>query len=215
MDQLTALAWVQKNIANFGTSSLLPIHISCTSSYRVARLLLGGDPNRVTIYGQSAGGTSVSSLMASPAVQAMSPPLFHQAIIHSNPWGIPIITPSDGVALFSRFAKDVNCASTDLACLRNATVSNVLTAQAKSAKHLNISDFFQVGYPWAPAIGKWLPDHPLYLFAKNQVPKIPVMMGTVNEEGRLFVFDAEDKSIGSVEYVAFVTLMFKKHFLKV
>ena len=43
-DQIAALKWVQKNIANFG-----------------------GDPNHVTIYGQSAGGTSVATMLVSPA----------------------------------------------------------------------------------------------------------------------------------------------------
>ncbi|XP_069821972.1 para-nitrobenzyl esterase-like isoform X2 [Dendropsophus ebraccatus] len=53
MDQIAALKWVQKNIRSFG-----------------------GDPNKVTIYGQSSGGTSVWALMVSPLAKG----LFHRAI---------------------------------------------------------------------------------------------------------------------------------------
>jgi len=57
MDQIAALQWIQKNIAAFG-----------------------GDPKNVTIFGESAGGVSVQSLLTIPAAKG----LFHKAIVESG-----------------------------------------------------------------------------------------------------------------------------------
>jgi para-nitrobenzyl esterase len=57
MDQIAALKWIQQNIAAFG-----------------------GDPKNVTIFGESAGGVSVQSLLTIPAAKG----LFHKAIVESG-----------------------------------------------------------------------------------------------------------------------------------
>ncbi len=64
LDQIESLKWVQDNIANFG-----------------------GDPDNVTIFGESAGGTSVAALCATPLAKG----LFHRAIAQS-PWMFGYVT---------------------------------------------------------------------------------------------------------------------------
>ena len=66
-DQQLALQWVQRNIAKFG-----------------------GDPARVTIFGESAGAMSVGAHLVAPG----SRPLFNNAIMESNPYGLPFKTPA-------------------------------------------------------------------------------------------------------------------------
>jgi carboxylesterase type B len=82
-DMVMALKWVQKNIDKFG-----------------------GDPNNVTIFGESAGGASIHLLLLSP----MSKGLFHKAIAQSgcavNPW-------AQGTPGAKRIAKDLNLESSD------------------------------------------------------------------------------------------------------
>lgn len=148
-DQLAALTWIQKNIAAFG-----------------------GDPKQVTIFGQSAGGTSVAALQVSPfgtgtvfsfgvwvlgILEALRSPwrsllgLFARAIQESNPIGLPAIDPTDGVAIRQLFAKTLGCQDMDMACFRNASVPDILTAQAAAAKHVYITDIFPSFYPWTPS----------------------------------------------------------------
>jgi carboxylesterase type B len=104
-DIVMALKWVQKNIDKFG-----------------------GDPNNVTIFGQSAGGASVHLLLLSP----MSKGLFHKAIAQSgcaiNPW-VP------GTSGVKRIVKDLNLETSDeksvLKFLMGKTVEELYELQNK------------------------------------------------------------------------------------
>ncbi|KAK0149466.1 Para-nitrobenzyl esterase [Merluccius polli] len=98
MDQIAALQWVQRNIQEFG-----------------------GDPGKVTIFGQSSGGTSVWTMMMSPLAKG----LFHAAVDMSGSYvyNAPLAkAESDNLV----FLQNTGC--TDLACLRRLSTSKILQA---------------------------------------------------------------------------------------
>ncbi|KAL1006979.1 hypothetical protein UPYG_G00080110 [Umbra pygmaea] len=98
MDQIEALKWVQKNIRVFG-----------------------GDPNQVTIFGQSSGGTSVWTLMMSPLAKG----LFHRAVDMSGSY---VYNASLKKAELDNliFLNRTSC--NNLACLRKLSISQILRA---------------------------------------------------------------------------------------
>jgi para-nitrobenzyl esterase len=93
MDQLASLRWVQRNIERFG-----------------------GDPDNVTIYGQSAGGSAVCNMLAMPSAKG----LFHKAILESSACTNPRNTLAAGEESGLRFATAVGCTdpATVVTCLR-------------------------------------------------------------------------------------------------
>lgn len=109
MDQQAALRWVQRNIARFG-----------------------GDPDNVTLFGQSAGGTSVLTHLTSPTAKG----LFHKAIVHSGGYQQsessaavrPVRQPTlaQAEAEGEIFAANAGCADQTIRCLRQLPVDTLL-----------------------------------------------------------------------------------------
>ena len=98
LDQVAALQWVHDNIQNFG-----------------------GDPNNVTIFGESAGGWSICTLVATPLTQG----LFKRAILESG--GCEQSQDLEkGFENAKRVAARLGCGADDLACLRGLSAEKVL-----------------------------------------------------------------------------------------
>src|SRR5262249_5868142 len=139
----------------------------------------GGDPGNVTIFGESAGGASVCTNMASPTAFG----LFSRAIAESG-----CIFPTPGKQAAERqgaaLAKRLGCtkAATAAACLRTKTVAEILTAEPTS------------GLSWSPVAGGFtLPLSPLSAFEAGRYLHVPLLQGSNHDEGRFFVgvaFDA-------------------------
>src|SRR5205085_1628880 len=104
MDQQAALRWVKRNIARFG-----------------------GNPSDVTIFGESAGGLSVHSQLASPLAAG----LFQRGIAQSGAYALNLPSLASAEANGTTFAANYGCndPATAAACMRAISVSNVLTTQ--------------------------------------------------------------------------------------
>jgi para-nitrobenzyl esterase len=96
-----ALRWVKRNIASFG-----------------------GNPHNVTIFGESAGGLSTLSQVASPQARG----LFARAIVESGSYDLTQASLSSAEAAGAAFAAKAGCASQTAACLRSLPVSTILAA---------------------------------------------------------------------------------------
>lgn len=141
MDQIFALQWVRDNIHMFG-----------------------GDPDNVTIYGESAGSQDTSLLLAAPAAQG----LFHKAILQSGTWGfgMPFRSLED--------AEELGANLGPVQALRALSVEDILERQ-RGFGDPALGDPFAV-FLRTTVDGTVLPDTPDRLVA-NHTPR-PVIIGT-------------------------------------
>lgn len=165
IDQQFALKWIKMNIAAFG-----------------------GNPKRMTIFGESAGGQSVYSQLASPLAAG----LFQGAIAESGAYSsftdytdaiIPLAQAETLGSIFeisgAQFATNVGCASQTAACLRAVPAATLVSAQPPIAM-----------YPFVD--GRLLTETPAAAFASGNFNQVPVISGTNHDEYRLFVADGYD-----------------------
>ncbi len=161
-DQRAALGWVKANIASFS-----------------------GDPAKVTLFGESAGGISTCAHLVSP----QSKGLFQRAIIQSGPCDTGT-EKAKAMAQGADFLAAIGCdADADpVACARAKPVEDVMSALPSS-----LDFFFGSTATWFPVIDGWnLPDVPGKLLAEGKFEKMPVLLGTNADEGSLFLFLAGD-----------------------
>jgi para-nitrobenzyl esterase len=151
----------------------------------------GGDPARVTIFGESAGGNAVTTLMATPSARG----LFARAIAESSPanavysphlaakWAAEFVEILRGTdPAHSRAPLD----SAGAAELLTTAKASVLVA-ACTALQLRTPDADPGRFCLAPVVdGDFLPEHPMDAFRAGRQHPVPLIIGTNDREGSLF-----------------------------
>ena len=152
----------------------------------------GGDPDLVTLTGQSAGAFSVATHLSSPK----SWPYFHRAVMVSNPVTLLAATPPEAMKLAKQVLSAVNCTNTtggdlELQCLRNVSADALLNAEGAANYDPFTDGFLSVFMEWVPVVdGEELPYQPLYALTHNQYNPIPIMFGTVANETVEYIYGA-------------------------
>jgi para-nitrobenzyl esterase len=157
LDIVAALEWVRDNISGFG-----------------------GDPNLVTIFGQSGGGRKVATLMAMPAAKG----LFHRAVIESGAV-LRLTTHDDAVKQAGLLLAELGLKKGQVRELQNVPLERLLAADAAVQKQITLREPGMT--PNTPMIdGKTIPGHPWDPKGPALSATIPLLIGYAHTEETLY-----------------------------
>lgn len=162
LDQKILLEWVQQEVGAFG-----------------------GDPSRVTLFGESSGAISIGFQMLLYGANE-SAPLFHGAILESGA-AIPVQNMSHDQSIYDNIVAAAECSgqADTLDCLRGKPLDVLLNA-ITTAPAL-FSDYASLALAFLPRVdGNVIPDNPANLMAQGKMYRVPTIAGSNNDEGTLF-----------------------------
>jgi len=160
-DQALAIEWIKKNVQSFG-----------------------GKPGTVTLFGESAGASSICALLISPVTQNLT----RRAILESGsintPWSLPTMIPQTAINVTRTIMKDAGCDPASpkaMDCMRKVDARTL--SQAQWAHPI------MNGFPIGPTIdGVFFPKHPIKMLNEGKFPNAEILTGTNKDEGITIIF---------------------------
>jgi len=156
LDQITALEWVQEHISRFG-----------------------GDPECVTVFGESAGAMSAGALLATPRARG----LFHRGVLQSGA-AENVSSREEASRVSACFLDELGLGRSDAARLRSAPVTDLLAAQQRTVEKMwrSVS-----GLTFQPVVdGRVLPAAPLERIRSGCAADVSLLVGSNRDEYKLW-----------------------------
>jgi para-nitrobenzyl esterase len=152
LDIVQALKWVRENIAEFG-----------------------GDPNVITVFGQSGGGRKVATLLAMPSAKG----LFHRAIIESGAT-LKLVERDQADRVASELLGKLGLNRSQVRELQSLPVDRIMSAYFAVVRSMNVD---QMTMGFSPTMdGRVVPRHPFYPTAADVSATVPLMLGSTRTE---------------------------------
>lgn len=170
LDQIAALEWVKREIESFG-----------------------GDPDNVTVFGESAGSMSIAALLAAPRARG----LFRRAILQSGSANF-VTTPARALRVAERLLQELGIEPSAAGRLREVPVPRLLEAQQKTFAALT-GQF--TGLPFQPVTdGMVIPEHPFAAVRSGFARDVALLIGTTRDEMKLFALtDPKARTLDEAE----------------
>jgi para-nitrobenzyl esterase len=152
LDIVQSLKWVRENIAQFG-----------------------GDPNNVTVFGQSGGGRKVATLLTMPSAKG----LFHRAIIESGAT-MKLVERDQAIRVAGELLEQLGLNRSRVRELQNLPLEKIMTAYFAVVRRMNVD---QMTMGFSPTVdGKAVPRHPFHPAASDVSAGVPLLIGSTRTE---------------------------------